>query len=230
MKAKYFCNLNIQYIFLIEIFCWRYLLKLYPDIGSLKFINGILSIPFELATKRCDLTTTSSEPNNNMTVNIFNQKSSTFIWSTRQLEPFTSKILNRDNYDGVLSVLQELDTVSQRQPVILSYFVFYLQPLMQDLNDNLRDISLALIMRYLRLNPKLVDWKKDFFLLNFFYLCFEIRETTAFFQSFAECLTSGNSKIYTSAIKVFSDFNILCSGIDFFILMKIFDKIQSCEP
>ena len=101
-----------------------------------------------------DLETSSSA------INIFNQKVLTSIWSSKQLEPFTGKILNRDNYDGVLSVLQEIDTVSQRQPVVLSHFLFFLQPMMQDINDNLRDWSMSLIMRYLRLNPKYVLYFK----------------------------------------------------------------------
>lgn len=167
--------------------------KLYPDIGSLKFINGSLSIPFESIEKR-------TEQNNNIdisvlssftSINIFNQKTLLSTWSSKQLEPFANKLVNRDNYDGVLSVLNELDTVSQRQPKILAYFVFYLQPMMQDPNENLRDSSIALIMRYLRLNPK---------------------ETTYFYEAFVECLTSSNSKIYNSAMKIFSDFNILYSG------------------
>lgn len=125
--------------------------NLYPDISSLKFINGILTIPFDMFTKtNSDLETSSSA------INIFNQKVLTSIWSSKQLEPFTGKILNRDNYDGVLAVLQEIDTVSQRQPVVLSHFLFFLQPMMQDINDNLRDWSMSLIMRYLRLNPKYV--------------------------------------------------------------------------
>jgi hypothetical protein len=130
--------------------------KLYPDINSLKFVNGMLSMPFDSIKKP------NEEDNNNIdlilfkslsSVNLF-QKSNMANWTSKQLEPFTSKIINRDNYDGVLLVLQELDTVSQRQPKILSYFVFYLQPLMQDPNDTLRDTSISLIMRYLRLNPK----------------------------------------------------------------------------
>lgn len=169
-----------------------YMYKLYPDISSLKFINGTLSIPFDSAQK-------NHETNNNVeigllsslsSVNIFNQKANVTNWSSKQLEPFTSKLINRNNYDGVLSVLQELDAVSLRQPKILSYFVFYLQPFMQDSNDNLRDISIALIMRYLRSNPK---------------------ETSYFFQSFIECLINANSKIYASIIKVFPDYIILCS-------------------
>lgn len=129
--------------------------NLYPDISSLKFINGILTIPFDMFTKtNSDLETSSSA------INIFNQKVLTSIWSSKQLEPFTGKILNRDNYDGVLAVLQEIDTVSQRQPVVLSHFLFFLQPMMQDINDNLRDWSMSLIMRYLRLNPKYVLYFK----------------------------------------------------------------------
>jgi hypothetical protein len=121
----------------------------------------MLTIPFELImNKNNDI----SDSNNNCvtaitstsssSVNIFNQKIVNSIWSTKQLEPFIGKILNRENYDGVLSVLQEIDTVSQRQPVVLTHFIFHLQPLMQDINDNLRDLSISLIMRYLRLNPK----------------------------------------------------------------------------
>lgn len=171
-----------------------YMYKLYADINSLKFINGTLSIPFD-TTK----TSPAPESNNNIditllsslsSVNIFNQKASVASWTAKQLEPFISKIGNRHNYDGILLVLNELDTVSQRQPKILSYFVFYLQPLMQDSNDKLRDLSIALIMRYLRLNPK---------------------ETMYFFEAFIECLTNSNSKIFNSGMKVFSDFIILCS-------------------
>lgn len=123
--------------------------NLYTDINSLKFINSILTIPFDLSTlNKIDSASFSSS------VNIFNQKVVSSIWSSKQLEPFTGKILNRENYDGVLSVLQEIDTVSQRQPIVLSHFIFYLQPLMQDINDNLRDWAMSLIMRYLRLNPR----------------------------------------------------------------------------
>jgi hypothetical protein len=123
-------------------------------------------------------------------INVLNQKSISSLWSSKQLEPFINKLLNRDSYDGVLSVLQELDAVSQRQPIILSHFVFYLQPLTQDPNDLIRDLSFSLIMRYLRLNPK---------------------ETLSFYQSFIQCLNSVNSHVFTSAIKIFSDFNLLCS-------------------
>jgi hypothetical protein len=87
-------------------------------------------------------------------VNILNQKTTTSIWSSQQLEPFVKKITNRISYDAVSSVLQELDAVSQRQSIILAHFVFYLQPLMHDSNDVIRDLSILLIMRYLRLNPK----------------------------------------------------------------------------
>lgn len=169
-----------------------YMYKLYPDINSLKFVNGMLSIPFD-SIKR-----TVEETNNNIdsvifmslsSVNLF-QKTNTASWTTKQLEPFTSKLINRDNYDGVLLVLQELDTVSQRQPKILSYFVFYLQPLMQDPNESLRDTSISLIMRYLRLNPK---------------------ETSYFFEAFIGSLASPDSRIFNSAIKAFADFVILCS-------------------
>lgn len=37
------------------------------------------------------------------------------------------------------------------------------------------------------------------------------RESTAFYNTFSECLTSSNSKVFNSAIKIFSDFVILCS-------------------
>lgn len=150
IRNLFLSDLKIQPFFL------SYMYKLYPDINSLKFVNGMLSIPFDPIKKPLE------ETNNNVdsvlftslsSVNLF-QKTSAASWTTKQLEPFTSKLINRNNYDGVLLVLQELDTVSQRQPKILSYFVFYLQPLMQDPNDNLRDTSISLIMRYLRLNPK----------------------------------------------------------------------------
>ncbi len=78
--------------------------KLYPDIGSLKFINGTLSIPFDRIKKN------SSETNNNnidtnvyssfLSVNIFNQKSNVSTWSVKQLEPFANKLTNRNSYDG----------------------------------------------------------------------------------------------------------------------------------
>ena len=79
---------------------------MYSDISSLKFINAILTIPFELVSKK-----TGTDVNDNpiltdltllskSTVNIFNQKSLTSTWPTKQLEPFTSKLLNRENYDG----------------------------------------------------------------------------------------------------------------------------------
>ncbi len=73
--------------------------KLYPDIGSLKFINGILAIPFDSIER-------INDNNNNIQIapiNIFNQKSTASTWSNKQLEPFTSKLLNRNNYDGLLN-------------------------------------------------------------------------------------------------------------------------------
>ena len=87
-------------------------------------------------------------------INILNQKTSSSIWTSKQLEPFIKKITNRNSFETVSSVLQELDAVSQRQSIILSHFVFYLQPLLKDSNDVIRELSIALIMRYLRLNPK----------------------------------------------------------------------------
>ena len=80
--------------------------KLYPDIGSLKFINGTLSIPFDSNKK------SAAEENNNnidttlyssfLSVNIFNQKTSVSTWSAKQLEPFANKLANRNSYDGNL--------------------------------------------------------------------------------------------------------------------------------
>jgi hypothetical protein len=87
-------------------------------------------------------------------INILNQKTTNSIWSSRQLEPFINKITNRKSYEAVSSVLQELDAVSQRQSIILAHFVFYLQPLMHDSDDVIRDLAVSLVMRYLRLNPK----------------------------------------------------------------------------
>jgi hypothetical protein len=55
---------------------------------------------------------------------------------------------------GALSVLQEIDQISQRQPIILAHFSHYLQPLIKNKNETIRDLAIALIMRYLRLNPK----------------------------------------------------------------------------
>jgi len=127
----------------------------------------MLTIPFELIMNKNS--SNINDSNNNCvstptttTVNIFNQKIVNSIYSTKQLEPFIGKILNRENYDGVLSVLQEIDTVSQRQPVVLTHFIFHLQQLMQDINDHLRDLSFSLVMRHLRLNPKY--FKKNFFI------------------------------------------------------------------
>jgi hypothetical protein len=135
-----------------------FLQKSYPEIVFLKCINAVELIPFEPI--EFNKTTNNNNilkslPTNSMrSINVLNQKSISSLWSSKQLEPFINKLLNRDSYDGVLSVLQELDAVSQRQPIILSHFVFYLQPLTQDPNDLIRDLSFSLIMRYLRLNPK----------------------------------------------------------------------------
>jgi hypothetical protein len=34
-------------------------------------------------------------------INVLNQKSVSSLWSTKQLEPFITKLLNRDSYDGI---------------------------------------------------------------------------------------------------------------------------------
>ncbi len=125
--------------------------------NALKYLSSLESVPFESLdlSKSADIDLLKLIPTTSLrSVNVLNQKTNVSIWSSKQLEPFISKILNRDNFDAVLSVLQELDAVSQRQAIILSHFVFYLKPLILDLNDQLRDLSINLIMRYLRLNPK----------------------------------------------------------------------------
>jgi hypothetical protein len=38
------------------------------------------------------------------------------------------------------------------------------------------------------------------------------RDATSFFQIYSECLTSSNSRVFNSAMKVFPDFNLLCSS------------------
>lgn len=45
-----------------------------------------------------------------------------------------------------------------------------------------------------------------------FILCLNNRETSYFFEAFIGSLASSNSKIFTSAMKAFADFVILCSG------------------
>ncbi len=94
---------------MIVLFQNSYLNKLYSDFSSIKFINAILTIPFELILNKNiptnDVNDNSILTDNNQlistsSVNIFNQKFLTSIWPTKQLEPFTSKLLNRENYDG----------------------------------------------------------------------------------------------------------------------------------
>lgn len=58
------------------------------------------------------------------------------------------------NVTGIALVLQELEAISQRDTTILTHFVFFLRPLIMDQNDIIRDFSISLLMRYLRLNPK----------------------------------------------------------------------------
>ncbi len=152
------CFIEIFYD-LFSFLNFRYLQKFYPDLNTLKYLSSLESVPFESLdlSKSTDIDLLKLIPTTSLrSVNVLNQKTNVAMWSTKQLEPFISKLLNRDNFDGVLSVLQELDAVSQRQAIILSHFVFYLKPLMLDLNDQLRDLSINLIMRYLRLNPKFV--------------------------------------------------------------------------
>ncbi len=36
-------------------------------------------------------------------INVLNQKSVSSLWSTKQLEPFITKLLNRDSYDGIVN-------------------------------------------------------------------------------------------------------------------------------
>ncbi len=138
--------------------------RTFPDIGYLKFLNSIESLPFDLIdSNNNNAAKVLQDIENKMDdggpaalrcINILNQKTTNSIWSSRQLEPFVNKITNRNSYEAVASVLQELDTVSQRQSIILAHFVFYLQPLMHDTNDVIRDLAISLVMRYLRLNPK----------------------------------------------------------------------------
>lgn len=54
----------------------------------------------------------------------------------------------------MICVLQELETISQRDTSILSHFSSSICPLILDNNDTIRELSLALLMRHLRLNPK----------------------------------------------------------------------------
>lgn len=124
-------------------------------------------------------------------VNSLLQKLNMPLWKTKQLEPFIKKLSNRSNYEEVLFVLNELDTVSERQPIILSQFAIYLKTLLNDDDDKIRDCSFSLLMRYLRLNPN---------------------EAKYFYQSYKECLASDKNKIFNSAIKYLSDFILLSSG------------------
>ncbi|RNA14305.1 Integrator complex subunit 1 [Brachionus plicatilis] len=112
------------------------------------------------------------------------------LWKTKQLEPFINKLSNRSNYEEVLFVLNELDTVSERQPIILSQFAIYLKSLLEDNDDKIRDYAFNLLMRYLRLNPN---------------------EAKHFYKSYKDCLISEKNKIYNSAIKFLSDFILLSS-------------------
>lgn len=137
-------------------------------------------------------------PTNFNHVNSLLQKLNMPLWKTKQLEPFVNKLSNRSNYEEVLFVLNELDTVSERQPIILSQFAIYLKNLLEDNDDKIRDYALSLLMRYLRLNPK---------------------EAKHFYKSYRECLISNKNKIFNTAIKFFSDFILLSSGnlLNFFV-------------
>lgn len=141
--------------------------KLFPDISYLKYLSSVEPVLCSTAdTQSSDVNNneTSSkkldEDNNNKysqrPINVLNQKTggANSIWTSKQLEPFIKKITSRESFDTVYGELQDLDTVSQRQSTILSHFVFYLQPLMSDSHDAIRDLAISLIMRYLRLNPK----------------------------------------------------------------------------
>lgn len=135
----------------------RFLQNTYPDINSLKYLNSLQSIPFESieilrSASRTELL--KLMPECLKCVNNLNQKLNMPIWTSKQLEPFVNKLTNRNSFESVLSVLQELDAVSQRQPILLSHFVIYLIPLISDSNDLIRELAISLIMRHLRLNPK----------------------------------------------------------------------------
>ncbi len=54
----------------------------------------------------------------------------------------------------MISVLQELEKYSLRQPFILNEFIHYLHDFLKDLNDMIRELTYSLVMRFLRLNPK----------------------------------------------------------------------------
>jgi hypothetical protein len=146
----------------------RFLQKLYPDLLSINFLTSLESIPFDMEindakrvktmlnnSSSSNVNSSTNLPPDSLTyVNILNQKSAISSFSLKQLEPFIDKINERKNFDAVLSVLQELDKISQRQPNILSHFVYHLQNLVNDKSSVIRDLAISLIMRYLRLNSK----------------------------------------------------------------------------
>ena len=82
-----------------------FLQKSYPEISFLKYINALESIPFEAIEFTKTLNNNSilkSLPTKSMrSINVLNQKSTPSLWSTKQLEPFISKLLNRDSFDGL---------------------------------------------------------------------------------------------------------------------------------
>lgn len=156
------------------------------SIHSIIFNNGTPLQTTDLKKKSLPLNQTQDK-----NVNSLLQKLNMPIWKTKQLEPFINKLSNRSNYEEVLFVLNELDTVSERQPIILSQFAIYLKTLLNDDDDKIRDYSFSLLMRYLRLNPN---------------------EAKHFYKSYKDCLISDKNKIFNSAIKFLSDFILLSSG------------------
>jgi len=169
--------------------------KAYPEVGPLKNVNSTISLLLLSSSSTNKASSCSTE------ISLYIPKVTTRFWSAKQLEPFVKKLLNRDNFDDVFKVLQELENVSQRQPLILNDFVYYLSEFFVDSSDAVRDLAITLVLRFLKLNPK---------------------ESYAFLDVYAKCLNHENSKIFQSALKIFPDFTFLCSEKSQYLLRNAF--------
>ena len=55
---------------------------------------------------------------------------------------------------GVLQVLQDLDETSKRKVEVIQFFLSDLKRLMQDGNEQCRNVAFNLVMRHVRQNPR----------------------------------------------------------------------------
>ncbi|KAK3607441.1 hypothetical protein CHS0354_035142 [Potamilus streckersoni] len=122
-------------------------------------------------------------------------------WTVNQLMPFIQRIRKESSPEDVLGVLQDLDETSKRKIDILDHFVVDLKRLMLSSNDQCRNTAHALVMRFIKQNPK---------------------QGVGFVSTFLQCLDSKIPDIINSALRNLPEFTVLCQEKAGVILQKAF--------